>query len=222
MPFRRLLPLAMAQTNTDDESPFFNEDDAALLMIDHQTGLLQGVENQDTVSLRSHVLALAEVAQLYDLPVVLTTSRAEGPNGPLFPKLREMFPEVEVIDRSLVNAWDDPNFVEAVEETGASNLIIAGILTEVCVSFPAISAVNEGYNVQAVLDSSGSLNDRAEQAAMSRMEQAGVELTSWFALSSEMLKDWTKDVAPEQAAHFSERTGFYELVMESFNAAGPE
>ncbi|ADQ69235.1 nicotinamidase-like amidase [Halogeometricum borinquense DSM 11551] len=213
----------MAQTDTDDKpSPFFNEDDTALLLIDHQTGLLQGVENQDTVSLRNNVLALAEVAKLYDLPVVLTTSRAEGPNGPLLPKLNEMFPEVEVIDRSLVNAWDDPAFVEAVEETGRSNLIMAGILTEVCVAFPAISAAQEGYNVQAVLDASGSLNDRAEQAAMSRMEQAGVDLTSWFTVSSEMLKDWTKDVAPEQAAHFSERTGFYELVLESFNASSAE
>ncbi|AFK21607.1 hydrolase (plasmid) [Haloferax mediterranei ATCC 33500] len=213
----------MAPTDTDDKSsPFFDEDDAALLLIDHQTGLLQGVENQDTVSLRNNVLALAEVAKLYDLPVVLTTSRAEGPNGPLLPKLNEMFPEVEVIDRSLVNAWDDPAFVEAVEATGRSNLIMAGILTEVCVAFPAISAAQEGYNVQAVLDASGSLNDRAEQAAMSRMEQAGVDLTSWFTVSSEMLKDWTKEVAPEQAAHFSERTGFYELVLESFNASSAE
>ncbi|ELY80190.1 MULTISPECIES: hydrolase [Natrinema] len=213
----------MAQNETTNEtSPFFSEDDAALLLIDHQTGLIQGVENQDTITVRNNVLALARVGQIYDLPVVLTTSRAEGPNGPLLPELTEMFPDEEVIDRSDVNAWDDPEFVKAVEETGRSNLIMAGILTEVCVAFPAISAINEGYNVQAVIDASGSFNDRAEQAAMSRMEQAGVDLTSWFAVSSEMLKDWTKDIAPEQAGHFGERTGFYELVMASYEAAGSD
>ena len=138
----------------------FRPDNAAMLLVDYQTGVLQGVQTRDPTVLKNQIVALAETAKLYDLAVTLTTADKEGPLGPLLPELEELFPEVEIIDRSVVNAWDDPRVREAVEETGRKNPIISGISMEVCVTFPAVSAANDGYNVQAVLDATGAINVR--------------------------------------------------------------
>jgi nicotinamidase-related amidase len=162
----------MADDNATTDEPF-RPDNAALLLVDYQTGVLQGIGTRDPTVLKNQIVALAETAKLYDLPVILTTADNDGPLGPLLPELQELFPEVEVIDRSVVNAWEDPRVREAVEETGRENLIIGGISLEVCVTFPAVSAARDGYSVQAVLDATGAINELGREAALWRMQDAG-------------------------------------------------
>jgi nicotinamidase-related amidase len=172
-------------------------DNAALLLIDMQTGLMLGVTTSSSIALKNNVLGLAEVGKVFGLPTLLTTSAATGPNGPYMPEVVAMFPGQEVMNRTLVNAWDDRAFVAAVEKTGRRKLIIAGITTDVCVLFPALAAVEAGYDVYAVVDASGSFNPQTEQAALMRMTQAGVKVTGWTSVAAELQRDWSLPVAQE-------------------------
>jgi nicotinamidase-related amidase len=151
------------------------QDNAASLFVDHQTGLLSLVNDWSEIELKNNVLALAKLAKIFKMPVVLTTSYEEGPNGPIAPSLKEMFPDVNIIKRlEEINAWDDPNFVKAVEATGRKKLIISGILTDVCVTFPTLSTIEAGYDVVTAIDGSGTINQTVREAtAISRMVQAG-------------------------------------------------
>src|SRR5689334_20078578 len=133
-----------------------NMNDTAILLIDHQVGLQALVKDFDTVGFQNNVLALASIAKELHLPVVITASVPEGPNGPLMPEILEMFPDVAVVARhGEVNAWDNPQFRAAVKKTGRKQLIMAGIVTDVCIAFPALSAIEEGFQVFAAVDASG-------------------------------------------------------------------
>lgn len=208
--------MATQSTPNDDR---FSPDDAALLLIDYQTGILQGIQNRNPSTLRNQILALAETAQLYDLPVILTTADREGALGPLLPELEAMFPETEVIDRSVVTAWDDPRVRDAVEETGRDNLIIGGVSMEVCLTFAAVQAANDGYNVQAVLDASGAINDLGREAALWRMQDAGVTPTSYNAIASELLHDWANEEGNDQAQQFMNYWQPYNYMVASHQNA---
>ncbi|KAG0221008.1 hypothetical protein BGW42_008372 [Actinomortierella wolfii] len=168
-----------------------NVNDTAVLLIDHQVGLQSLVKDFDTVGFQNNVLALADIAKQLKLPVVITASVPEGPNGPLMPEILEMFPDVEVIDRhGEVNSWDNPRFREAVKKTGRKQLIMAGIVTDVCVAFPALSAIEDGYEVFAAVDGSGTFNEVVRYAAWDRMSQGGVQLMNWFSILCELSRDW--------------------------------
>lgn len=128
-----------------------DKDNAAVLLVDHQTGLLSLVRDIDPDKFKNNVLALADLAKYFNLPTILTTSFEDGPNGPLVPELKETFPKAPYIARpGQINAWDNEEFVKAVKATGKKQLIIAGVVTEVCVAFPALSAIAEGYEVFVV------------------------------------------------------------------------
>jgi nicotinamidase-related amidase len=165
--------------------------DTAILLIDHQVGLQALVKDFDTVAFQNNVLALASIAKQLKLPVVITASVPEGPNGPLMPEILEMFPDVEVVSRhGEVNAWDNAEFHAAVKKTGRKQLIMAGIVTDVCISFPALSAIEEGYQVFAAVDASGTFNEVVRYAAWDRMSQGGVQLMNWFSILCELSRDW--------------------------------
>src|SRR6516165_2802063 len=120
-------------------------DQAAVLLVDHQAGLMSLVQDYGPDEFKNNVLALADIAKLFNLPTVLTTSFETGPNGPLVPELKEMFPKAPFIPRpGQINAWDNEDFVKAVKQTERTQLIIAGIVTDVCVAFPTLSALQEG------------------------------------------------------------------------------
>lgn len=172
-------------------------ENAALLLIDMQTGLMLGVTTSAAIALKNNVLGLAQVGKTFKLPTLLTTSAADGPNGPYMPEVVAMFPGQEVQNRTLVNAWDDPKFVAAVEKMGRKKLIMAGITTDVCVQFPALAAVEAGYDVYAVVDASGSFNPQTEMAAMLRMTQAGVKVVGWTSVAAELQRDWSLPIAQE-------------------------
>lgn len=172
-----------------------DKNDAAMLLIDHQTGLLSLVRDIDPDKFKNNVLATADLAKYFNLPTILTTSFESGPNGPLVPELKEMFPDAPYIARpGNINAWDNEDFVKAVKATGKKQLIIAGVVTEVCVAFPALSAIEEGFDVFVIADASGTFNPLVRDAAWDRMSQAGVQIMTWFGAACELHRDWRNDI----------------------------
>lgn len=192
--------------------------DAAVLLVDHQSGLCNIVGDFSPDDFKNSVLALGDLAKYFKLPTILTTSFEDGPNGPLIPELKELFPDVPYIARpGNINAWDNDDFVKAVRATGKKQLIIAGVVTEVCVAFPALSALEEGYEVFVVTDASGTFNLTTRNAAWSRMEAAGAQLMSWFGVACELHRDWRNDIEG-LAALFSNHLPAYRNLITSYNA----
>ena len=149
-----------------------NKDEAAVLMVDHQSGLMSLVRDHHPDAFRNNVLALAEMAKYFDLPTILTTSFEQGPNGPLMPELKALFPKAPYIARpGQINAWDNEDFVKAIKATGRKQLIIAGVVTEVCVAFPALAAIEAGFEVFVITDASGTFNEVTRDAAAPRLAQ---------------------------------------------------
>ncbi|MEL7509588.1 MAG: isochorismate family cysteine hydrolase YcaC [Cyanobacteria bacterium J06554_1] len=172
-----------------------NKDDAAVLMVDHQAGLVSLVQDYPPNEFKNNILALANVAKFFNLPTILTTSMEEGPNGPLVSELKEAFPDAPYIARpGQINAWDNEEFVAAVKATGKKQLIIAGVVTDVCVAFVALSAIEAGFDVFVVTDASGTFDEGVRAAAWDRMSAAGVQLINWFAVACELHRDWRNDM----------------------------
>lgn len=172
-----------------------DKDDVALLMVDHQSGLLSLVRDFSPDDFKNNVLALADIAKFFEIPTILTTSFEDGPNGPIVPELKTMFPDAPYFARpGQINAWDNDEFLAAVKATGKKQLLIAGVVTEVCVSFPVLSALEEGFEVFVVTDASGTFNQTTRDAAWDRMSQAGAQLMTWFAVGCELHRDWRNDI----------------------------
>lgn len=168
---------------------------AATLLVDHQAGLISLVQDFPSNEFKNNVLALAALAKFFKLPTILTTSFEEGPNGPIVPELKQMFPDVPYIARpGNINAWDNEDFVKAVKAAGKKQLIIAVVVTDVCVAFPTLSALEEGYEVFVVTDASGTFNETVQQAAWARMSAAGAQLMNWFSVACELHRDWRNDI----------------------------
>ena len=173
----------------------FASTDSALLLIDHQIGTMKLIKNIPLDVVKRNTLALAKTAKILRVPVVLTSSLEQNVQGPLLPELEKLLPEAfaaRVRRAGIVNAWNDPNFKKAVEATGRRNLIMAGVTTDVCLVYPAISACREGYQVQAVMDASGSPYELSEDMSRRRMEREGVVLTATNTLMAELAQDWSR------------------------------
>lgn len=172
----------------------FTPQDSALLLIDHQVGTMQLVKNIPYEIVKQNAIALAKTAKILNIPVVLTSSQEGNMQGALLPELQEILPaafEARVQRAGIVNAWNDPNFSAAVAATGRKNLIMAGVTTSVCLVYPALSAIEAGYNVQAVMDASGSPSELAEEVSRRRMENAGTILTATDSIIAELAQDWS-------------------------------
>jgi nicotinamidase-related amidase len=196
--------------------------DAVVLLIDHQSGLLQTVRDIGAAELRANVTALAKVAALAGMPVITTASEPAGPNGPLISEIADNAPQaVFVPRRGEVNAWDNPDFVAAVRATGKRTLIIAGIWTSVCVAFPALSARAEGFGVYAVMDASGDVSWASAQITLARVAQGGVIPSSTGAVIAGVQKTWNRPDAAEFARIYAVFAPAYRAVVESFEGARP-
>lgn len=196
-----------------------DKDNAAVLLVDHQTGLTNLVKDFSPDDFKNNVLAVADAAKYFKLPTILTTSFEDGPNGPLVPELKETFPDAPCIARpGQINAWDNEDFVKAVKATGKKQLIIAGIVTEVCVAFPALSAIEEGFEVFVISDASGTFNQTTRDAAWLRMQAAGVQMMTWFGMACELHRDWRNDVEG-LATIFSNHLPAYRCLIGSYEAA---
>lgn len=173
----------------------FTPANAALLLIDHQVGTMQLIKNLPLDVVKRNTLALAKAAKILNLPVILTSSQEDRIQGPLMPELQEILPDAfehRIKRAGIVNAWNDRYFKAAVAATGRSYLIMAGVTTDVCLVFPSINAVQDGYQVQAVMDASGSPFDLSEEMSRRRMERGGVVLTATNTLIAELAQDWSK------------------------------
>jgi nicotinamidase-related amidase len=194
-----------------------NKDDAAVLLVDHQAGLLSLVRDIDPDRFKNNVLALADMAEYFQLPTILTTSFEDGPNGPLVPELKAQFPDAPYIARpGQINAWDNEDFLNAVKATGKKQLIIAGVVTEVCVAFPALSALEEGFEVFVITDASGTFNAMTRDAAWQRMIAAGAQLMTWFGAACELHRDWRNDIEG-LGTLFSNHIPDYRNLITSYN-----
>jgi len=170
----------------------YTPQDAAVVFIDHQPQMTFGVASIDRATLINNVVLLAKVAKEFGVPTVLTSVETESFSGYVWPKLLDVFPGQPVIERSSMNAWDDNGFRKAIEATGRKNIIMAGLWTEVCVTWPAIEMLGAGYNIYVVEDCCGATSSAAQEAALSRMVQAGaVRLTTIGALL-EFQRDWKR------------------------------
>lgn len=175
-------------------APRFAPHDTALLLIDHQVGTMQLIRNLPLDEVRRKTLALARAAAILGIPCVLTSSQEDHAQGPLMPELEAILPDAfarRVWRAGLVNAWDDLAFVAAVRETGRRNLVMGGVTTDVCLVFPAMSAVADGFAVQAVMDISGSPFELSEEMARRRMQAGGVVLTATNTIIAELARDWS-------------------------------
>jgi len=194
-----------------------DKDNAAVLLVDHQAGLLSLVRDIDPDKFKNNVLALADMAKYFELPTILTTSFETGPNGPLVPELKEMFPDAPYIARpGQINAWDNEDFLAAVKATGKKQLIIAGVVTEVCVAFPALSALEENFEVFVITDASGTFNAMTRDAAWDRMSGAGAQLLTWFGAACELHRDWRNDI-DGLGALFSNHIPDYRNLITSYS-----
>lgn len=190
--------------NFNGARPVIDVNDAVMLLIDHQSGLFQTVGDMPMPELRARAAALAKIATLAKIPVITTASVPQGPNGPLIPE---------------INAWDNPDFVAAVKATGRKTLIIAGTITSVCMAFPSISAVADGYKVFAVIDASGTYSKMAQEITLARVMQAGVVPMDTAAVASEIQRTWNREDAAEWAEVYTHIFPAYQLLIESYGKA---
>ena len=209
-----------APANFNGQKPMIDVNDTAMLLIDHQSGLFQTIGDMPMPELRARAAALAKMATLCKIPVITTASVPQGPNGPLIPEIHGNAPHAKYVARkSEINAWDNPDFVTAVEETGRKTLIIAGTITSVCMAFPAISAVQEGYRVFAVIDASGTYSKMAQEITLARVVQAGIVPMDTAAVASELQRTWNREDAQEWAEVYTMIFPSYRLLIESYTKA---
>jgi nicotinamidase-related amidase len=175
---------------------------AALLIIDYQPTQVSSIASRDKRALIANVVALARTAKLYGLPVVLSTVNVKtNINKPTIHQITEVLPGVEAIDRTSINAWEDEDFVRAVRATERKKLLIAALWTEVCLLFPALDALHEGYEVYPVIDAVGGTSKEAHELAVERLIQAGAKPASWVQVICELQRDWNR---PETVPMFAE------------------
>jgi nicotinamidase-related amidase len=187
----------------------------AVVLIDYQPQMIFGVANVDRQTMLNNVLVLAKAAKTFKVPVVLTAVETKGFSGNTWPVLLDLFPELEPVERSSMNSWDDKYFVEAVKRTGRKNLVMAALWTEACLTFPALDALNDGYSVFAVEDASGGTSRSAHEAAMRRIEQAGAVPVTALQVLLELQRDWArKEHYDEVISIVKEHSGAYGQGVE--------
>lgn len=194
-----------------------NPEESVLVLIDHQPTQLYGVQSHDRQTLINNTLTLAKAAKAFGVPVILTTAGAEMNNGRLLPQIQELFPDQEPIDRSTLDAWEDPRLREAVLATGRRQIVMAGLLTEICLTFTVIAAREDGREVYAVTDASGALSEEAHEMAVRRMIQAGAVPTTAFQVLAELQRDWARtETAPAVAEIVKQYGGAYGQVLRAY------
>ena len=168
----------------------YTAQDSAVVFIDHQPQMLFGVANMDRASLINNVTLLAKVAKEFNVPAVITAVETESFSGYVWPQLLDVFPGQPVVERTSMNSWDDAGFRKAIEATGKKNIIMTGLWTEVCVTWPTIEMIAAGYNIYVVEDCCGATSVAAQEAALSRMVQAGAIRLTTIAALLEWQRDW--------------------------------
>lgn len=163
-----------------------------LILIDHQPQMAFATRSIDIAELRNNVTGLAKAASVFKVPTILTTVAAKSFSGPIFPELQAVFPDQKPIDRTTMNTWEDPRVVDQVKKFGRKKVVMAALWTEVCLLEPALSAIDEGYDVYIVTDASGGVSKEAHDMAVQRMIQAGAHPITWLQYMLELQRDWAR------------------------------
>jgi nicotinamidase-related amidase len=173
--------------------PLLTPANSALVVIDYQPRQIETVRSIDSDLLVRNIVTVARLAKTYGLPIVLSTVNVAA-NGlpPTIPELREVLSDNVEIDRTQINAWEDVEFRQAVQATGRSKLIMTALWTEVCLAFPSLDALRDGYEVYPVVDSVGGTSSEAHRAGLERIVQAGGQPISWVSLACELQRDWAR------------------------------
>lgn len=191
-----------------------------LALIDHEPQMFFGVQSTDRQTILNNVVGLAKAAKIFKVPTVLTTVAAKDFSGPLMPQIQAVFPDQKPIDRTTMNSWEDKNFVAAIKKTNRKKIVMAALWTEVCLAFPAISAMEAGYEVYVVVDASGASSLEAHETAIRRMIQVGIVPLTWLQLLCEWQRDWArKETYPAVMELLKEHAGAYGagvFYVESF------
>lgn len=166
-------------------------EDSVLVLIDHQPFQLANLNSHEPLMVINNSAGLAKAAKAFNVPTFLTSVLA-AQGGVIFPQITDVFPDQEVIDRTLINTWEDPKVVDVVKATGRKQLIIAGLWTEICVAMPAIQTAGESWDVTVVTDASGAVSVEAHEVAIQRMIGAGVNMMTWLAVAAEWQRDWAR------------------------------
>ena len=190
-----------------DKVPLIQPGECALLLVDLQAGLAFGVSSEDRQTLVNNAIALARTAVVFGLPVIVSTSASKVYSGPFMPAIAKVLPSVPSIERRNMNVWEDDAARAAVVATGRRRLLVAGMLTEACVSFTLLSALAEGYDVFVVADVCGGLTPSSHDFALRRMEAAGARTTSWIQVLLELQRDWTRKETYDGARAIVETNG---------------
>ena len=215
-------PSARAQTQpsvlpSGGGAALIDTSDTVILLLDHQAGLFQTVNDITVTELRNNTIMLAKLATLLKIPVITTASEPNGPNGPLMPEIHQFAPHAIYVPRKgEVNAWDNEDFVKAVRATGKKTLVMAGVWTSVCVMFPALDAKAVGFKVYAVIDASGDPSELASRTTLARFIQAGIIPTSTNAVLSETHRTWNRPEAAELGKLYALVAPNYAAVIESY------
>jgi len=165
---------------------------AALVVIDYQPSQLQTVASMERDVLVDNIVSVARLAKTFELPVVLSTVHVANGQGPTIPELKTVLSSSAEIDRSEINSWENAEFRRAVEGTGRKKLIMTALWTEVCLAFPALDAMRDGYEVYPVVDAVGGTSVEAHRAGLERIVQAGGQPISWVSLACELQRDWAR------------------------------
>ena len=166
-------------------------DNCVLLLIDHQPFQFAGLRSHDTQTVINNVVGLAKGAKIFGVPTLLTTV-LERQGGHLLKQLQDVFPDQKPIDRTFINTWEDKRVVDWVKATGRKKVVMAALWTEICLAFPVIQAVGEGYEVYFVTDASGGVSIEAHEMGIQRMVQAGAVPITWTVFGSELQRDWAR------------------------------
>lgn len=206
----------------------FPPEECCLALIDYQPQMLFAVQSHDRQAVVSNVVGLAKAAKAFDIPTILTTIGSKGFAGPVFHDLQAVFPEQEPLDRSSMNAWEDAHFADAVKATGRSRIIMAGLWTEVCLAFPVLYALEEGFDVGFVADASGGESLEAHQLACDRMIQAGAAPLTWAQIMCEWQRDWARketagkvrDIALQHLGAYGQGLFYAQSMFKSHEGSG--
>ena len=193
------------------EKGLLTPDNCVVAFIDHQPQMLFGTSNFDRQTIINNTVALAKACRVFDLPVVLTTVETKSFSGYMWPQLRAIFPDRELIERSFMNSWDDKNFVAAIEKTGRKKIVLSGLWTEVCVAFPTVQAIYDGYEIYVVEDCCGDVTQLAHDNAMKRVVQAGAKPVTSLQVMLEWQRDW---------AHKETYDAVMDIVKNHYGAYG--
>ncbi|ENF8297253.1 hydrolase [Serratia marcescens] len=192
-----------------------DKDNSALIFIDHQPQMAFGVANIDRQQLKNNVVGLAKAGKIFNVPTLFTSVETESFSGYIWPELLAVHPEITPIERTSMNSWEDAAFVKAVEATGRKKLVISALWTEVCLTFPALMALEAGYEVYVVTDTSGGTSVDAHERSIERMVQAGAVPVTWQQVLLEYQRDWArKDTYDAVMALLREHSGAYGMGVD--------